>query len=217
MVTVTRRLAQQFRAVLRRALGQVRVGPAIGFIAGAEGLIVKSMYADAAIELRVPGQRAVETLWLPFTALDDFEGKKDDSVELAAADNGHVTAQWRDGNVPQMIEYDSAQPPDADKFPVSPSDFAANPPGLVQALHEASEVASSGNPRFATGCLQLSPDGTINATDGRQGLIQTGFTFPWSEPLLVPRSKIFHSPELPRDKPVAIARSGDWFVIAVDP
>ena len=60
MITITRRLAQQFRAVLRRAFGQVRVGPVIGFIAGAEGLTVKSMSADAAVELRVPGARAAE-------------------------------------------------------------------------------------------------------------------------------------------------------------
>ena len=157
MITITRRLAQQFRAVLRRAFGQVRAGPAIGFIAGAEGLTVKCMSADAAVELRVPGARAAETLWLPFQALDDFEGKKDDPVELTATDNGRVTAQWRDGNVPQIVQYDSVQPPDADKFPALPTDFATNPPGLLQALHEASEVADPGNSRFAIGCLQLRP------------------------------------------------------------
>ena len=48
---------------------------------------MKSMYADAAVELRVPGARAAEALWLPFQALDDFEGKKDDPVELTATDN----------------------------------------------------------------------------------------------------------------------------------
>lgn len=217
MVTITRRLAQQFRAMLRRAFGQVRTGPAIGFIAGAEGLTVKCMTADAAVELRVPGARAADALWLPSSALDDFEAKKDDPVELTAADDGRVTAQWRDGNVPQVVQYDSVQPPDADKFPAVPSDFTTNPPGLLQALHEASEVADSGSPRFATGYVQLTPEGAIHATDGRQGLLQSGFAFPWSEPVLIPRSKVFHSPEIPQDKPVSVAQSGDWFALRADP
>ncbi len=187
MVTITRRLAQQFRAVCRRASGQVRVGPAIGFIADREGLTARCMSADAAVELRVAGARTAESLWLPFQALDDFETKKDDPVELAAEGQGRVSARWRDGNVPQLIEYDSAPPPDADKFPTLPGDFAANPPGLLQALHEASEVADPGNPRYATDCIQLTPEGEITATDGRQALIQSGFVFPWSQPLLVPR------------------------------
>ena len=217
MVTITRRLAQQFRAVLRRALGQVRVGPAIGFIADREGLTVKCMSADAAIELHVPGARAAETVWLPLSALNDFEGKKDDPVELTATGEKQIAAQWRDGNVPQIVQYDSAQPPDADKFPAPPTDFATNAPGLLQALHEASEVTDPNSSRFAIGCLQLCPDGAINATDGRQGLIQTGFTFPWTKPLLIPRNKIFHSPEVPQDKPVSVAQSDNWLVLGVDP
>lgn len=217
MITITRRLAQQFRAVARRAFGQVRTGPTVAFIAGAEGLTVKCMYADAAVELRVPGQRAPETLWLPFQALDDFEAKKDDPVELTAAENNRVSASWRDGNVPQIVEYDSLQPSDADKFPVSPTDFAANPPGLLEALHEASDVTDPSSSRFALGCLQLTPEGEVHATDGHQALIQTGFAFPWSTPLLVPRNKVFHSPELSQDNSVAVATCGDWLVVGAEP
>ncbi len=217
MITISRRLAQQFRAVVRRALGQVRVGPAIGFIADKEGLTVKSTFGDVAVELRVPGARAAETVWLPFQALEDFEAKKDDPVQLTASDNGQVTAEWRDGNVPQIVQYDSAKPLDADTFPALPTDFTTNPPELLRAMHEASEVATSDSVRFALDCLQLCPDGTINVADGRQALIQSGFAFPWKEPLLVPRSKVFHSPELPQDKPVAVARSGDWLALGVDP
>jgi len=217
LITITRRLAQQFRAVVRRAFGQVRSGPTVGFIAGAGGLTVKCMYADAAVELRVPGPRASETLWLPLAALEDFEAKKDDAVELTAANNNRVSANWRDGNVPQIAEYDSLQPSDVDKFPVSRTDFGANPPGLLQALHEASDVTGPNNPRFAVGCLQLTPEGEIHGTDGHQALIQTGFTFPWSAPILVPHNKVFHSPELSQDKPVAVAQSGDWLVVGVEP
>ena len=129
---------------------------------------MKCMSADAAIELRVPGERTSDAIWLPFEFLADVEGKKDDPVELTATGKKQVTAQWRDGNVPQIVQYDSAQPPE--KFPVPPTDFATNVPGLLQAFHEASEVTDPDNPRFAIGCIQLCPDGTINATDGRQRL-----------------------------------------------
>ena len=50
----------------------------------------------------------------------------------------------------------------------------------------------------------------------RQAFSQSGFAFPWSEPLLIPRNKLFHSPEL-ADKPVAVAKSGDWAVLSVEP
>ncbi len=36
------------------------------------------------------------------------------------------------------------------------------------------------------------PDGTINATDGRQLLIQSGFSFPWQDAVLVPRQQGLH-------------------------
>jgi len=214
LVTITRRLAQQLRTVLRRAFGNIRgKGPAIGFIAGVEGLTVKSIYGDVAIECRLPGERTAETLWLPFEFLADVAGKNDEPVDLEATGDNQISVQWRTGNVPHAVTYDAVVPFEADKFPVLPKAFTANV-GLLQALHEASEVTASDNTRFSVSCLQLCPDGTINATDGRQMLSQSGFTFPWQEAILVPRNKVFTSPELPQDQPVAIAQSGEWVAIS---
>ncbi len=218
MVTITRRLALQLRSVLRRAFGNCRGnGPAIGFIAGKEGLTVRSMSADAAVEYRAPGERAAEALWLPFEVLADVEGKKDDPVDLEATGNGQVSVQWRDGNVPQIVNYEAKEPCEADRDLAPPTVRAVNPPGLLKALHEASEVADPNAAKYATGCLQLCPDGTINATDGRQLLVQSGFTFPWQNAVLVPRSKVFNSPELRHAAAVAVARSGNWAVVSVGP
>jgi len=214
LVTITRRLAQQLRTVLRRAFGNIRgEGPAIGFIAGVEGLIVRSTYGDIAIECRLPGERTTETLWLPFDFLADVAGKNDEPVELEATGDGQISVQLRTGNVPHAVTYDAVVPFEADKFPVLPKAFTANV-GLLQALHEASEVTDSDSSRFAVSCLQLCPDGTINATDGRQMLSQSGFNFPWQESILVPRNKVFASPELPQNKPAAIAQSGEWAVLS---
>ena len=192
MITITRRLAQQLRTVLRRAFGNFRgTGPAIGFIAGKEGLTVKSMFGDVAVECRLPGKRTAETIWLPFEFLADVEGKNDSEVDLEATGDGQVSVQWRTGNVPQIVTYDAKEPFEADKFPALPAAFTANPPGLLQALQAASEVTAHEGVRYATDCIQLAPDGTINATDGRQLLIQSGFTFPWQDAVLVPRNKVF--------------------------
>ena len=81
--------------------------------------------------------------------------------------------------MPKLIKYTAKQPTDA--FPAVPNEFTMNRVGLLQALHEASEVTDADSHRFALGCLQLSKDGNINATDGRQLLVQQGFNFPWTE------------------------------------
>ena len=214
MITITRRLAQQLRSVLRRAFGNFRGnGPAIGFIAGKEGLIARSIYGDVAIECRVPGERTDESIWLPFEFLADVAGKNDEPVELEAKGGSQVSVQWTTGSVPHIVTYDAKEPL-TDKFPVLPTAFTANRGGLLQALQEAAEVADSEAVRFSINCIQLAPDGTINATDGRHLLMQSGFTFPWQKSVLVPRNKVFTSPELPQDQPVAVAQSGDWAVVS---
>jgi hypothetical protein len=215
LITIPRRLAQQLRSVLRRAFGNFRGnGPAIGFIAGKGGLIARSSFGDVAVECRLTGDRKAQTIWLPFEFLADVAGKNDEPVELEAQGDGQVSAQWRAGNVPQIVTYESQVPPKAGQFPALPTAFTSNRTGLLQALHEASEVTDPDSTRCAIGCIQLCPDGTINATDGRQLLIQSGFSFPWEDAVLVPRNKVFASPEIPQDQPVAIARSGDWAAVS---
>ena len=122
----------QLRTVLRRAFGNFRGnGPAIGFIAGKEGLIARSIFGDVAVECRLPGERPTETLWLPFEFLADVGGKNDEPVELEATGDDQVSVQWRTGNVPQIVNYDAKEPLDADKFPVLPTAFTANPRGAL--------------------------------------------------------------------------------------
>lgn len=219
MITITRRTIQQFRAVLRRTLGHFRTGPAIGFYADAEGLTVKSVGTDAAVELRVPGrQQAAETLWLPCAALDDFEGKKDDLVELSAGENNRISAAWRDGSVPRLVAYDSPRPPDADKLPALPEMLRENPPSLLKAFGEASDTADPGSARYALGCIRLrGEDGSLAATDGRQLLLQHGFHFPWTDDVLVPRSKVFTLANLTGNEPVKVGKSNDWVTFGVGP
>ena len=68
------------------------------------------------------------------------EERRSGSVE--ATGKAHITAQWRDGNVPQIVRYDSERPADADKFPALPEAFTENPPHLLQALADAGNRAT---------------------------------------------------------------------------
>ena len=218
-ISITRRQALQLRAVLRRAFGNFRgPGPALSFIADAEGLRVKARFADAAVEYRAPGEHTADTLWLPFQFLADCEGKKDEPVELTAANKGRVSAQWRDGSVPQIVQYDVVAPADADKFPSLPETFAENPSRLLEALADAGESCDPDSYRYALACLQLrGQQGSIGATDGRQLLVQSGFTFPWEGDILIPRSKGFGSPELAGDHPVLVGKAGDYVAFHTGP
>jgi hypothetical protein len=148
-------LARELRAVMRRAFGTRGHGPAVGFTAAAEELRVRAKFADAAVEYRAPGEHTAETLWLPFHALGDFEGKQDEPVELAAVGKGRCTAQWRDGSVPQIVSYDVTEPHDVDKSPTLPETFAENSLALLEALSAAGETTDSDAVEYATNCMQL--------------------------------------------------------------
>jgi len=121
--------------------------------------------------------------------------------------------------VPQLVRYDCALPSETSKkFPEKPANFAENPHHLLKALASASEVCDPDSTRYALACLQLrGPQGIIAATDGRQLMQLSGFTFPWEGDLLVPRNKIFASPELADDHPILVGKEGDWVALQCGP
>jgi len=65
--------------------------------------------------------------------------------------------------------------------------------------------------------LQLKGSGEVIATDGCQVLIQGGFSFPWTETILVPAVTAFGCQELPQDVPVLLGRSRRHLGIRVGP
>jgi hypothetical protein len=211
LITINRRLASRLRAVFRRAFGAHGPGPAVSFIADAGTLSVRASSRDIAVEYRTADDGAAETLCLPFQAILDFEGKKDEPVRIETAGNGRVTAQWTDRGVPQIVHYDACEPKDWDSFPGPPERFDQNPASLLGAFHEAAETTDPGSVRYALGHVQLQgKSGTLAATDGRELLLQSGFVFPWEEDLLVPRTRLLGSPEFRTDQPVEVGKAGDW-------
>lgn len=72
--------------------------------------------------------------------------------------------------------------------------------------------------RYALDHLQLrGTSGEIVATDGRQVLRQGGFSFPWTDDVLVPALGVFGCKELPQDEPVGIGRTDDRVVLRIEP
>jgi hypothetical protein len=76
------------------------------FKAGPEGLRVRAHKYDLAVEYHQPGALPVDEILVPGDFLDDSEGGKDETVTLENGSNGHVIAQWRDKNIPQLLQYD---------------------------------------------------------------------------------------------------------------
>jgi hypothetical protein len=216
LVTITRRLVHHLRAVMRRTFGTRGIGPAVCLLTGPDGLRARARSIDAAVEYHAPELAGTsETLWLPFDFLADCEGKKDDPVHIERTGKGRATAQWRDGSVPQIVQYTIDKPAHAEEFPSPPANFVENPARLLSALVDAADTTDPDSIRYPLGYVQAGPDGSMAATDGRQLLVQSGFTFPWTEAVLIPRLKVFGSPELPQDQPVLVGKMGDWVVLRV--
>ncbi|MEN6498643.1 MAG: hypothetical protein ABFD16_30430, partial [Thermoguttaceae bacterium] len=149
MITITRRLALSLRSVFRRAPGAGRgPGPAVCFAGGPEGLRVRARLGDVAVEYHAPGEITPETLWLPSSFLADCEGKKEEPVQLESLGEGRVMAQWRDGRVPQLVQYEAVEPPGTEAFPGLPEAFAENPPSLLAAMHDAAETVDPDSIRY---------------------------------------------------------------------
>jgi hypothetical protein len=173
------------------------------------------MGPDAAAEFHLPGEQPAEQIWISQQLLADVQGSRDVPARIRSDPHG-VSASWFDGGASQTVQLPSPNPWDATAFPDMPDEFAENPPGMLSALHEACETADPFSSRYAINCVQLQgASGRIAATDGRQLLVQSGFSFPWDSEVLLPKTSVFGCQDLPDDEPVRIGRTEHWIVVQV--
>ncbi|MCY2990611.1 MAG: hypothetical protein NTY19_22440 [Planctomycetota bacterium] len=221
MLTITRSLARQLRAVFRRAgIGKSPggYGHRVHFSAGQDGVRIRGMCYQAAVEYRLAEAAEPAEAFLPLDFLAACEGRSPDPVNLDTSVPGKVTASWTDKRVPMVVEYLPDAPDELPDFPAPPAESTVNEPCLWTALREAADTTESGRIRFALDCLQLrGQQGQIIATDSRQVLVQSGFHFPWTEEVLVPASAVFGCRDLPTDQPVGIGKSDDWVTFTIGP
>ena len=103
-------------------------------------------------------------------------------------------------------------------MPALPTTWASNPAGLIDALAEAIETGTPDSTRYALECIQLQgARGEIVATDGRQLLVRSGYSFPWADDLLIKARPIFGCRALPRDQPVEVGRTDTHVFLRVGP
>lgn len=219
MITITRVFLHQLRTVLRRALRlSIRdPGPDLLFTTGADGLRIRSASFQAAIEYHTPGDFAEDRICVPFALLTDAAGTKSEPVRLEQESDGRVAAGWSDKMIPQVVKYDpiTAELP---SMPAVPTVMAVNDASLWRALADAMQIAVTDSTRYGLSCVQLRGEGgRVVATDGRQLLVQRGFSFSWGGDLLIPRTTLFACKDLPADGPLRIGRNEQWLTLQTGP
>lgn len=215
MITISRRTLSQLKTVLRLALKVTRgLGPPVVAQQGPDGLRLRAVSPDAAAEYSIPGEFPAEQIVLPWEFLSDCEGRSDEPVTIESSGQ-QTLVQWRDGSIPQLVQYPVPDLPEQG-FPPEPEQWAENPARLLKALADACQTTDPESVRFALGCVQLhGGQGKILATDGRQLLIQSGFQFDWTGDILVPANRLYGCRLLPEDQPVFVGRTESWFSLRV--
>ena len=220
MLTFSRQLAKQIRAVFRRALqiSTSQTDQVVWLVADDSGLRVRAQNERATAEYHLRGAAVTEALPVTMEALAACEGTRADEIvssELNA--DGMVVLRWTDRSIPHSFQFD-AKKIRPDPSPTLPETWASNPPRLLNALNDAMKIVPPDATRYATNCVQLRPNGgRIAATDTHQLLIESGFTFPGNSDVLIPRTTLFGSRELPTDQSVEVGVTANHGVFRVGP
>jgi len=212
MIILERSRAQAFRAVLRRAveMSPARVDKIPVLVRhGPGGVVLTAGDDDVTIMHEQPGPAGDAALAFPAGALGRFEGRDAEPVELTA-----THARWRDDGIPRQIDLPTVPLPTA---PAWPGEITPMPETLLDALHEASLTTAREPGKFAlTRLLLRGRQGQVVGTDTRQLLLLGGFTFPFQEDLLIPRSGLFGLPAL-RSSDVSLGRTATHLAMRVGP
>ncbi len=157
MLEITRLLAKQWRAVLKKLCGRQK--PTLSLTAGPEGLRLRAQIQQQALEYHDPAPRAAEALQLELSALDDFAGAKSEPVRLHRAQPQIIAASWPDRGTERALQY--REPETISTFPAAPAEYTACDDDLLSAVHfphcgravVAEEVRAVGPPKLLAGLL----------------------------------------------------------------
>jgi hypothetical protein len=190
--------ARRFRAVVQKCRPPRSRDPApLVFARARDGtLTLFANLNDVAVALAVPA--AGRTGWA-VASLDDLD--RTDALGRPA----RFDAPRKD-----------AQP--VPRVPPLPDELAQMSPMLLGALHEAGRTAARDPGRYAVTRIQIKGGaGQVIGTDGKQLLVQGGYTFPFAGDVLVPALPVFGSKELSAEGEVRVGRTDTHLVVAVGP
>jgi hypothetical protein len=226
MITISRSLARHLRSVFRRAGIKSRGGLArpVLFRSSADGLKIRAVAPDVALEYHVPDASPDEDIAAPVSLLDDCQGKTDDPVLLESRPKNKVTATWHDHGIPQHADYDL--PGAGGSFPAVPETFAVVEHSIWQTLRDASECSDRDSVRYALGNIHLrGAGGLVTTADGHQLFQCGGYQFPWSGDVMVPAVGVLGCADLAdlgpleigkNDKSVAVRIARWTILLAID-
>lgn len=215
-MTIPRSVLKRLRVVFTRALGVSGRSAAgtVTFRPHDDGLQIAVVGSDVAIAYQHPASEQFPPFAVPLDVFKRCEGPRDEPVTLTR-EGDEIIAAWSDADIPQMTRSPIVEP---EEWPPTPDSMPENGAELMTALRNAVETADRESTRYALNCLRLrGSDGQIAATDGRQLLVQDGFTFPWEDELLIPASRVFASPALAADQPCRIGRTDERVTLASGP
>jgi hypothetical protein len=222
MITLTRSQVRRLRVAFRRsALGITHRGiiPPLVFRSDGAQLRAQYRYGGLAVEHAGPASGQPDTtVAIPLDALADFEGTADTPVTFEAIAPDRTAVWWLDRGIPQSREYDVVSFDRAGEMPALPTSWTSSPPELLTAVAEATETSTPDSARYSLECLQLQGSRSqILPTDGRQLLVRTGFSFPWTGNVLIKGSPLFGCRALPHDQPIQVGQTDTHIVFRVGP
>lgn len=199
MLTISRNILRRFRTLCRRGglhKSHLAGGPVVTFVGGVDGCRIRVASADVAIEFHDPVPVAEQTMRLPMSALALCEGRDESVVTFTMRPDEVVELAWFDHGVPRSSEQIQPQPKE-ESFPAWPETTVSNDAELWSGLADAVESTDAEATRYALGCVHLRGAlGNVEATDGHQALVQSGFRFGFDEDLLIPATKLLGCADL---------------------
>jgi hypothetical protein len=192
--------------------------PAVLAHAGPEGLTVRACLDEAALQYHRPGDFPPGSVAFPADALTLFEGPDEAPVRLGEVEAGQGQASWPEAGLTRTAPFATLAPERLPPFPDLPPKLVCPGSGFLAALADAVQTAARDPARLAIMRLLLrGRGGEVVATDGRQLLVQGGFTFPWKEDVLVPALPAFSGKGPPSDGEVQVGRTASHVGIAAGP
>jgi hypothetical protein len=217
MISLTRSLARNLRAVFRRLVprrGGHGSPPLVELIANKDGLRARLATGEVAAEFHQTGALNTDTILLTLEALAECEGRDDSEVAIETIVGGRIEMRWEAKGIPQQRDYTTVVCERL--FPEPAETTVPNEPGLLVALEQAVETACKEVARYTLNRIMLrGKSGEVIATDGKQLLIQGGYLFPWAEDVLVPTTPVFGCKELEAGRMVRVGRTDEHVMLSI--
>lgn len=221
MIELSRDLIRRFRAVLRKTVlaGDCR-SPSFSVLcqSGKHGLTLSCQDGDIALGYRLPGSIASDAIALPGKLLADLENRSPAIIQLEQTSPTLGKATLIDPVAPRTFEFLTVSPESLRPPPNPAGKPIQLEPTFLAALAEAARTTNRDSVRYALQYIVLcGQNGAIIATDGRQLLIQEGFSFPWQNRVLIPGLPVFGCREIPVDQPVLLGCKGEQVSLEIGP